>query len=62
MKFLVVGSEYYFKTEDASSFDKESYISENGEDYWEWEEDDMGSEPGQGESRVSPSKKGWEKV
>ena len=62
MKFLVVGSEYYFKTEDASSFDKESYISENSEDYGEWEEDDMGSEPGQGESGVSPSKKGWEKV
>ena len=57
-----MGSEYYFKTEDASSFDKESYISEIGEDNWEWEEDDMGSEEGQGESGVSPSKKGWEKV
>ena len=35
------GSEYYFKKEDASDFDKESYISENGEDYGDWDEDDM---------------------
>ena len=35
------GSEYYFKKEDASDFDKESYISENGENYGDWDEDDL---------------------